>query len=935
MKRKSIYRVTALTLAASMLTVYSASEMPQLIASPVYAVETADAAASTSRTDAFLASATGLVRSKIYTGADDSTFRVKGRTYHQGVVMGEKSYNDNSEITFDVTGINTVSFDLGHVDNSSSDLTEFTIYLDGVVADIFTLTQNEPIKKYSIDVSEASAMKIFRNGDMSMYALANISVDGEAVPAYDVPSYKSSDILASSIYDNFRTSVYNGSDPEGAFRMQGKTFKNGIILGDGSYNDGSAFSLNVENVKTISFTLGHVDNSALAEDTFSIYLDNVLEDEFKLSPDEKLITYTLDVSNASTLRISKLEDESKYGLGDISFDGITPENKFTSPDYKTSAAFVKDIYNSYRCSVFDGFSTAYSFNMNGRTYYQGIVIGDGSYNDNASFALNVDNLKTVSFDLGHVDNSALDTCTFYLYLDNELHEKLTLNPHEPTIEKYTVDVSDASVLRVFRDNDEAKYALGDITTEKLAPKNPQTLQKRSNSAVFISSAYNPVRTASYDGVSSAISFNMRGRTYHQGIILGSGNNSDFSSVSFNVEDINTFSFDLGRIDNTDLRDATISIYLDNKLDREIPVKAFEPIRDIKVDVSKAKTIRIANSQSYARIALGDIIADTITPKKPKSVPEYTEAKEFIGSGFDSARTTFYTDLDRFTTFTMRDKEYTLGFILGDGSSSKDTRTSFNVENINSVSFSFDVVGEKVNENEKLFIYKDGILDQEIALTAENIASSNKVTIDTSDCSIIMLKKDQGYTRYGFVDFMFNVPVDKPAVTTPAVTTPAPIETTAPKVTTAAPKPVTSAPAGTTAPKVTTAAPKPVTSAPAVTTAPKVTTAAPKPVTSAPAVTTAPKVTTVAPKPVTSAPAVTTAPKVTTVAPAPAPIEPGDINGDGKISTSDVRYILQHIVGSIKLSDAQKKLADCNKDDVISTVDALYTLRTAIGASDVE
>ena len=57
---------------------------------------------------------------------------------------------------------------------------------------------------------------------------------------------------------------------------------------------------------------------------------------------------------------------------------------------------------------------------------------------------------------------------------------------------------------------------------------------------------------------------------------------------------------------------------------------------------------------------------------------------------------------------------------------------------------------------------------------------------------------------------------------------------------------------------------------------------------------------------------------------------GDVNGDGKLTTSDARMILQNAVGLIEFDENQKKTADINGDGKISTTDAAKLLRFVVG-----
>lgn len=62
-----------------------------------------------------------------------------------------------------------------------------------------------------------------------------------------------------------------------------------------------------------------------------------------------------------------------------------------------------------------------------------------------------------------------------------------------------------------------------------------------------------------------------------------------------------------------------------------------------------------------------------------------------------------------------------------------------------------------------------------------------------------------------------------------------------------------------------------------------------------------------------------------------PIVYGDVNGDGKITAVDARWVLQAASGARQLSAVQQVLADVNSDGKITAVDARWILQAASGA----
>lgn len=57
---------------------------------------------------------------------------------------------------------------------------------------------------------------------------------------------------------------------------------------------------------------------------------------------------------------------------------------------------------------------------------------------------------------------------------------------------------------------------------------------------------------------------------------------------------------------------------------------------------------------------------------------------------------------------------------------------------------------------------------------------------------------------------------------------------------------------------------------------------------------------------------------------------GDVNGDGKVDTTDARLTLQHAVGKISLNASQQSAGDVNSDGKVDTTDARLILQYAVG-----
>lgn len=243
------------------------------------------------------------------------------------------------------------------------------------------------------------------------------------------------DEFLSTASDITRCSIVN--DGEKSFKLNGRTYYQGIIFGDGRYNSGAELSFNVEGISKLSFSLGHVDNSDSASTEISVYVDNILEDKFVLSQNSDILQYDLDVSDAKTVRIHKTGSRSRYAIADISYD-------------------------AFRISSYDGISSATFFKMNGRTYYQGVTFS-GSWNQNASVSYNVENLYSVSFKIGHIDGSGDNSGIMTIFHNGSEIGNIELTPSMAT-QTLTIETYDLSTIRfVTNFENSASYGIADFS----------------------------------------------------------------------------------------------------------------------------------------------------------------------------------------------------------------------------------------------------------------------------------------------------------------------------------------------------------------------------------------------------------------------------------------------------------------------------------------
>ncbi len=544
------------------------------------AVNAYAAAEDTAALAAFLNAGYDKENCTVYDGSDKETFfKMNGRTYYQGVTLG--SYY-NSCITFNVVDYSTFTFTLGHWDNKGGDeLGAIDINLDGEWAQTIDVNRQMLCTEYTIDVSAASTIQFFVPSD-NYYCLGDISVDGIVTENIcDVPDYTTSELFVESAYDKDNFTAYNGTTNSDYFNMAGRSYYQGVIFG--SYYD-SAATFNVENVESITFTVGHRDGKGGDETgAIDLYMDGAWAQSIDVSRQMLCTEYTIDVSSASTLRIF-VPSDNYYGLGDISVNGIAVSKTHSVPEYTTSESFVTSYYDTENFEAFDGSTGNSYFNMAGRSYYQGVIFGS-YYDSYASF--NVENLESVTFSIGHRDNKGGDAeGTIEIYMDGVLAQTIDVNTKMLCTE-YTLDVSAASTLKIFVPSDNY-YGLGDISVNAIACARPHSTPTYESGAEFVVSGYDEANSTIYDGTSGTNTFAMMGTSFTQGITFGSYYDC---AMSYNVENVETLTFTLGHLDNKEGKDGLLVIELDGEIYRQIEVTTAMLNTAYTMNVSEASTVR--------------------------------------------------------------------------------------------------------------------------------------------------------------------------------------------------------------------------------------------------------------------------------------------------------------------------------------------------------
>ena len=314
----------------------------------------------------FLESAYDESNVTIYNGNTKHSFNMNGRSFYQGLV-----FTKSGEVNYNVENVDSLKFTIGHVDGSGEMNVNFKIYLDDKEYDNFDLYKTMSLKDYEIDTSNSKVLKIvtsFGYGGSNSFALADFSVDSYNPPkTCSIPEYNSEADFMNSGFNISNMKVYDGSNKDNAFNMNGRSFSQGLV-----FTGNSEVNYNVENVDSLRFTIGHVDNGDIGYyDNVKIYLDEKEYDNFDLYKTMSLKEYDIDTSKAKVLRIF-MSGDGEYAFADFSVDSYIPSKTYTIPEYDNEVDFINSGFNISNMKVYDG-SNKNVFNMNGRSFYQGLV----------------------------------------------------------------------------------------------------------------------------------------------------------------------------------------------------------------------------------------------------------------------------------------------------------------------------------------------------------------------------------------------------------------------------------------------------------------------------------------------------------------------------------------------------------------------------------
>ncbi|MBR5513048.1 MAG: hypothetical protein IKV85_03550 [Ruminococcus sp.] len=537
-------------------------------------------------------------------------------------------------------------------------------------------------------------------------------------------------------YDAKNATIY--SDGSKTFNMNGRTYNQGVVFaGQYSYQSSTAsISYNTEDISSISWVWGHLDNKSMTGATVSIYYDDVLMDKYTLSSDMLQQEYSVDVSEVTILKISVAFDRNaEFAMADVTVDDMKPATSPKIPAYKSVAGFTESSYNYVNYSTFSAVSDLEASRINGRYYYQGIIFsGQYSYQSSQAVAnFNTENVKSISCLWGHIDNTSMTGATVSVYHDNVLTDKFALSATMPVTE-YTVDVSATAELRFVVDFEKnAQFAMTDISVDANKTTKTGKAPTYKTPEMFADDGFNKINTSYFSAVSDLEAKKINGRNYYQGLLFSGAYSYQESTsvVDFNVENIDSISGTLGRIDNTPETGAVLSIYKDGVLTEKIDLKWNIITQDLTIDTKDCNYLRLSvEHEKNAEFALAEISINETAAKKIHTIPDYKDGKEFVTSAYDKYNASDFSFVSELDAYMVNGEKCYSG-ILFTGAysySSSVSAINFNVENINTVSWTWAHLDNSPQSGAKAKIVLDRDVVEEIELTPGMVPTMQVVDV---------------------------------------------------------------------------------------------------------------------------------------------------------------------------------------------------------------
>lgn len=282
---------------------------------------------------------------------------------------------------------------------------------------------------------------------------------------------------------------------EKSFVMTGQKYIYGFTKNDYADSMSAIYNLDQE-VRTVSFTIGHIDNARTDKGTFKVYLDGMIQESYTRTLTSDMMNESMTINTMGYRQLILVIEgyHATYGIANVVetgahlYEGAVKTVPTTQKDgsyiYTCSECgdfYIQDIAAKRECDRLllpyqssgytlrkEDFGSSTYVSVMGNRIYQSMAKND--YNDaaNAYYNLNCQ-YENVSFKIGHLDNCRNgDNGTLKVYVDGIEVKNISLKP-DMIEEMVTIDTPGATQLRLEISGYHAMYAIYDLKYREVSP----------------------------------------------------------------------------------------------------------------------------------------------------------------------------------------------------------------------------------------------------------------------------------------------------------------------------------------------------------------------------------------------------------------------------------------------------------------------------------
>lgn len=429
---------------------------------------------------------------------------------------------------------------------------------------------------------------------------------------------------------------------------------------------------------------------------------------------------------------------------------------------------------------YDGSDPLKNFKMMGIEYSQGLVLDHNWKTDDTEASFNLGGkYEVLTLEIGHIDNGGRAENTLYIYFDGSKTpaDEIQLTGNMST-EHYILNVKNRTNLRIVRKGGaHYSYAMANMLLLTAAEAQKEGITTPAVSSMETVEQTNlasghvlPYQWGGegdfvyYDGTDPLKNFKMMGLEYIQGVTIGHSWRTGDSDLSFNLgKGFDLMSFTVGHVDGWGVQNNVIHVYKDDVLSNTIELNGIMATTTYIINVQDVNKLRLVRSggASYG-YALADITLKTAvdTAGEDITVPADIDCVEVNQTNLQAGTVLpyqqggegdvkYYDGTDPLVTFPMAQSPFAQGLTMSHSWRTGDTEVLFNL-GMGFTNFSFTVghMDGYGMGNAVLYVYKDGVLDENATITLEGNMPNADVKLDVTGVNHLRIVR-HGQANYGY------------------------------------------------------------------------------------------------------------------------------------------------------------------------------------------